>query len=152
MELLMKKKCLIRFASIIVLCCVMLFLNGCNKVEQRDIYVPSIDSITGIKVGNEASDFDSYKAVPESEMADIVDLIKKQNKLVDKSLNENPVNVKDYLAFRLYFKEKDEELSLIYYIYRKKNKYYVEIPYTGIWEISKDSYEFMEEKINKELK
>ena len=49
----MKKKCLIRFASIIVLCCVMLFLNGCNKVEQRDIYVPSIDSITGIKVGNE---------------------------------------------------------------------------------------------------
>lgn len=148
----MKKKCLIRFASIIVLCCVMLFLNGCNKVEQRDIYVPSIDSITGIKVGNEASDFDSYKAVPESEMADIVDLIKKQNKLVDKSLNENPVNVKDYLAFRLYFKEKDEELSLIYYIYRKKNKYYVEIPYTGIWEISKDSYEFMEEKINKELK
>lgn len=148
----MKKKCLIRFASIIVLCCVMLFLNGCNKVEQRDIYVPSIDSITGIKVGNKASDFDSYKAVPESEMSDIVDLIKKQNKLVDKSLNENPVNVKDYLAFRLYFKEKDEELSLIYYIYKKNNKYYVEIPYTGIWEISKDSYEFMEEKINKVLK
>ena len=152
MELLMKKKCLIRFASIIVLCCVMLFLNGCNKVEQRDIYVPSIDSITGIKVGNEASDFDSYKAVPESEMADIVDLIKKQNKLVDKSLNENPVNVKDYLAFRLYFKEKDEELSLIYYIYRKKNKYYVEIPYTGIWEISKDDYGIIDERFNKILK
>lgn len=136
----MKKKCLIRFASIIVLCCVMLFLNGCNKVEQRDIYVPSIDSITGIKVGNEASNFESYKSLSKSEISDIVDLIKKQNKLVDKSVNDNPVNVKDYLAFRLYFKEKDEELSLIYYIYKKNNKYYVEIPYTGIWEISKDDY------------
>jgi len=136
----MKKKCLIRFASIIVLCCVMLFLNGCNKVEQRDIYVPSIDSITGIKVGNEASNFESYKSLSKSEISDIVDLLKKQNKLVDKSVNDNPVNVKDYLAFRLYFKEKDEELSLIYYIYKKNNKYYVEIPYTGIWEISKDDY------------
>ena len=128
----MKKKCLIRFASIIILCCLILPLNGCHKTEH--IYLP--EDITKIKAGNEASDFDSYKAVPESEMADIVDLIKKQNKLVDKSLNENPVNVKDYLAFRLYF----------------NNKYYVEIPYTGIWEISKDSYEFMEEKINKVLK
>ena len=136
----MKKKCLIRFASIIVLCCVMLFLNGCNKVEQRDIYVPSIDSITGIKVGNEASNFESYKSLSKSEISDIVDLLKKQNKLVDKSVNDNPVNVKDYLAFRLYFKEKDEELSLIYYIYKKNNKYHVEIPYTGIWEISKDDY------------
>jgi hypothetical protein len=118
----------------------MLFLNGCNKVEQRDIYVPSIDSITGIKVGNEASNFESYKSLSKSEISDIVDLLKKQNKLVDKSVNDNPVNVKDYLAFRLYFKEKDEELSLIYYIYKKNNKYYVEIPYTGIWEISKDDY------------
>ena len=104
----MKKKCLIRFASIIVLCCVMLFLNGCNKVEQRDIYVPSIDSITGIKVGNKASNFESYKSLSESEISDIVDLLKKQNILVDKSLNDNPVNVKNYFAFRLYFKEKSE--------------------------------------------
>ena len=148
----MKKKCLIRFASIIVLCCVMLFLNGCNKVEQRDIYVPSIDSITGIKVGNKASNFESHKSLSESEISDIVDLLKKQNILVDKSVNDNPVNVKNYFAFRLYFKEKDEELSLIYYIYEKDNKAYIEIPYTGIWEISKDSYEFMEEKINKVLK
>ena len=67
-------------------------------------------------------------------------MIKKQNKLVDKSVNDNPVNVKNYFAFRLYFKEKDEELSLIYYIYEKDNKAYIEIPYTGIWEISKDDY------------
>ena len=148
----MKKKCLIRFASIIVLCCVMLFLNGCNKVEQRDIYVPSIDSITGIKVGNKASNFESYKSLSKSEISDIVDLLKKQNKLVDKSVNDNPVNVKNYFAFRLYFKEKDEELSLIYYIYKKNNKYYVEIPYTGIWEISKDDYGIIVERFNKILK
>ena len=79
-------------------------------------------------------------------------MLKKQNILVDKSVNDNPVNVKNYFAFRLYFKEKDEELSLIYYIYEKDNKAYIEIPYTGIWEISKDSYKFMEEKINKVLK
>ena len=148
----MKKKCLIRFASIIVLCCVMLFLNGCNKVEQRDIYVPSIDSITGIKVGNEASNFESYKSLSKSEISDIVDLIKKQNKLVDKSVSDNPVNVKNYFAFRLYFKEKDEELSLIYYIYEKDNKAYIEIPYTGIWEISKDDYGIIVEWFNKILK
>lgn len=148
----MKKKCLIRFASIIVLCCVMLFLKGCNKVEQRDIYVPSIDSITGIKVGNEASNFEIYKSLSKSEISDIVDLIKKQNKLVDKSVNDNPVNVKNYFAFRLYFKEKDEELSLIYYIYEKDNKAYIEIPYTGIWEISKDDYGIIVERFNKILK
>ena len=148
----MKKKCLIRFASIFVLCCVMLILNGCSKVEQRDIHIPSIDSINEIKVGNKASNFEIYKSLSENEISDIVDLLKKQNILVDKSLNDNPVNVKNYFAFRLYFKENDEELSLIYYIYEKDNKAYIEIPYTGIWEISKDSYEFMEEKINKVLK
>ena len=148
----MKKKCLIRFASIIVLCCVMLFLNGCKKVEQRDIYVPSIDSITGIKVGNKASNFESYKSLSENEISDIVDLLKKQNILVDKSVNDNPVNVKNYLAFILSFKEKGEELSLIYYIYEKDNKAYIEIPYTGIWEISKDDYGIIVERFNKILK
>ena len=117
----MKKKCLIRFASIFVLCCLMLILNGCSKVEQRDIHVPTIDSITGIKVGNKASNFESYKSLSENEISDIVDLLKKQNILVDKSVNDNPVNVKNYLAFILSFKEKGEELSLIYYIYEKDN-------------------------------
>ena len=148
----MKKKCLIRFASIFVLCCVMLILNGCSKVEQRDIHVPTIDSITGIKVGNKASNFESYKSLSENEISDIVDLLKKQNILVDKSVNDNPVNVKNYLAFILSFKEKGEELSLIYYIYEKDNKAYIEIPYTGIWEISKDDYGIIVERFNKILK
>ena len=148
----MKKKCLIRFASIFVLCCLMLILNGCSKVEQRDIHVPTIDSITGIKVGNKASNFESYKSLSENEISDIVDLLKKQNILVDKSVNDNPVNVKNYLAFILSFKEKGEELSLIYYIYEKDNKAYIEIPYTGIWEISKDDYGIIDERFNKILK
>lgn len=148
----MKKKCLIRFASIFVLCCLMLILNGCSKVEQRDIHVPTIDSITGIKVGNKASNFESYKSLSENEISDIVDLLKKQNILVDKSVNDNPVNVKNYLAFILSFKEKGEELSLIYYIYEKDNKAYIEIPYTGIWEISKDDYGIIVERFNKILK
>ena len=148
----MKKKCLIRFASIFVLCCVMLILNGCSKVEQRDIHIPSIDSITEIKVGNKASNFEIYKSLSENEISDIVDLLKKQNILVDKSVNDNPVNVKNYLAFRLSFKEKGEELSLIYYIYEKDNKAYIEIPYTGIWEISKDDYGIIVERFNKILK
>lgn len=148
----MKKKCLIRFASIFVLCCLMLILNGCSKVEQRDIHVPTIDSITGIKVGNKASNFEIYKSLSENEISDIVDLLKKQNILVDKSVNDNPVNVKNYLAFILSFKEKGEELSLIYYIYEKDNKAYIEIPYTGIWEISKDDYGIIDERFNKILK
>ena len=148
----MKKKCLIRFASIFVLCYVMLILNGCSKVEQRDIHVPTIDSITGIKVGNKASNFEIYKSLSENEISDIVDLLKKQNILVDKSVNDNPVNVKNYLAFILSFKEKGEELSLIYYIYEKDNKAYIEIPYTGIWEISKDDYGIIVERFNKILK
>lgn len=148
----MKKKCLIRFASIFVLCCVMLILNGCSKVEQRDIHIPSIDSINEIKVGNKASNFEIYKSLSENEISDIVDLLKKQNILVDKSVNDNPVNVKNYLAFILSFKEKGEELSLIYYIYEKDNKAYIEIPYTGIWEISKDDYGIIVERFNKILK
>ena len=127
----MKKKCLIRFASIFVLCCLMLILNGCSKVEQRDIHVPTIDSITGIKVGNKASNFESYKSLSENEISDIVDLLKKQNILVDKSVNDNPVNVKNYFAFRLY---------------------YIEIPYTGIWEISKDDYGIIVERFNRIFK
>ena len=79
-------------------------------------------------------------------------MLKKQNILVDKSVNDNPVNVKNYLAFILSFKEKGEELSLIYYIYEKDNKAYIEIPYTGIWEISKDDYGIIVERFNKILK
>ena len=56
------------------------------------------------------------------------------------SVNETPVNIDKYHTFVIKNDDKEKHLHL----YTKKNivgKYYIEIPYEGIWEIDENLYE-----------
>lgn len=56
------------------------------------------------------------------------------------SVNETPVNIDNYHTFVIGDAGKEKYLHL----YTKKNigrKYYIEIPYEGIWEIDQNLYE-----------
>lgn len=52
------------------------------------------------------------------------------------SLNDQPTNVKDYIIIK--FSHQNEENDSVAYLYTMKEKQYIEQPYVGIWEVSPD--------------
>ncbi|MEG0021128.1 MAG: DUF5301 domain-containing protein, partial [Oscillospiraceae bacterium] len=53
------------------------------------------------------------------------------------SVNDTPTNIDDYI--KLEFSHYTEGSSVAY-VYKIKNRYYIEQPYVGIWEITKEPY------------
>lgn len=56
----------------------------------------------------------------------------------DVSVDDYPMNVDNFFTVKFYG---TESLIDTYYIYKKEDKYYIEKPYSGIWEISDQAYE-----------
>lgn len=54
------------------------------------------------------------------------------------SVDDYPMNVDNFFIVKFYG---TESLIDTYYIYKKEDKYYIEKPYSGIWEISDKAYE-----------
>ena len=57
------------------------------------------------------------------------------------SVQDVPTEVEDLVAIRFYYKEDDVVGN--FYIYRKKDKYYLEEPYNGIYKISEEDYNYI---------
>lgn len=55
-----------------------------------------------------------------------------------------PVNVENEI--KINFKITNNEIKTIY-VYKRKNKHYIEQPYNGIYEISEDEYNSIEKYI-----
>ena len=78
------------------------------------------------------------------EISKLIGEIQKQSKSTTlESLNDQPTNDKDYIIIK--FTHKNEENDSVAYLYTMKEKQYIEQPYVGIWEISPDIANRIEE-------
>ena len=74
----------------------------------------------------------------------MIEEIQKQSKSTTfESLNDQPTNVKDYIIIK--FTHQNEENDSVAYLYTIKEKQYIEQPYVGIWEVSPDIANRIEE-------
>ena len=78
------------------------------------------------------------------EISELIKEIQKQSKSTTfESLNDQPTNVKDYIIIK--FTHQNEENDSVAYLYTMKEKQYIEQPYVGIWEVSPDIANRIEE-------
>lgn len=78
------------------------------------------------------------------EISKLIKEMQKQSKSTTfESFNVQPTNDKDYIIIK--FIHQNEEKDSVAYLYTIKEKQYIEQPYVGIWEVSPDIANRIEE-------
>ena len=78
------------------------------------------------------------------EISKLIKEMQKQSKSTTfESFNVQPTNVKDYIIIK--FTHQNEDNDSVAYLYTRKEKQFIEQPYVGIWEVSPDIANRIEE-------
>lgn len=111
------------------------------KYENRRVYtlnIPDSYELNSIVVESKKGNFTTSD---EKEMEDILTDIAELNlKTKIESSQDMPTGVANFIAIRLYYRE-DKVKN--FYLYEKKNKYYLEEPYNGIYKLKENDYNFL---------
>ena len=118
--------------TIIVCSISFLILSAC--VSKKKLILPEPERISVIFLQKSISG--EIKTISKrEEISALIKEIQKQSKSTTfESLNDQPTNVKDYIIIK--FTHQNEEKDSVAYLYTIKEKQYIEQPYVGIWEVS----------------
>ena len=121
-----------KIITIIVCSISFLVLSAC--VSKKKLILPEPESISVISLQKKISE--NVKTITKrEEISKLIKEIQKQSKSTSlESVNDQPTNVKDYIIIKFY--HQNEENDSVVYLYTIKEKQYIEQPYVGIWEVS----------------
>ena len=130
-----------KLITMIVCSISFLVLSAC--VSKKKLILPEPETISVISIQKKLSD--NVKTITKREdISKLIKEIQKQSKSTTlKSVNDQPTNVKDYIIIK--FTHQNEENDSVAYLYTMKEKQYIEQPYVGIWEVSPDIANRIEE-------
>ena len=130
-----------KIITIIVCSISFLILSAC--VSKKKLILPEPERISVIFLQKSISG--GIKTISKrEEISALIKEIQKQSKSTTfESLNDQPTNVKDYIIIK--FTHHNEEKDSVAYLYTIKEKQYIEQPYVGIWEVSPDIANRIEE-------
>ena len=133
--------CVKKIITIIVCSISFLILSAC--VSKKKLILPEPERISVIFLQKSISG--EIKTISKrEEISALIKEIQKQSKSTTfESLNDQPTNVKDYIIIK--FTHQNEEKDSVAYLYTIKEKQYIEQPYVGIWEVSPDIANRIEE-------
>lgn len=119
----------------------ILYFNKIKKTSYT-LNLPSDDSVSSINMEQN----DKIVKIDEQEkIKDIMFIIKEVKRTTtNKSVQDNPVNVENAIKINI---EYGEGYNSTVFIYKRKNKYFIEQPYNGIYRISPDEYNSIEKYI-----
>ena len=130
-----------KIITIIVCSISFLVLSAC--VSKKKLILPEPESISVISLQKKTSE-DVKTIDKREEISKLIEEIQKQSKSTSlESVNDQPTNVKDYIIIK--FTHQNEENDSVVYLYTIKEKQYIEQPYVGIWEVSPDIANSIEE-------
>ena len=127
---------------IIIVCSIsFLVLYACGS--NKKLILPEPETISGIYLQKSISG-DVKIMNKKDDISELIKEIQKQSKSTTlESVNDQPTNVKDYIIIKFY--HQNEENDSVAYLYTMKEKQYIEQPYVGIWEVSPDIANRIEE-------
>ena len=130
-----------KIITIIVCSISFLVLSAC--VSKKKLILPEPERIPVISLQKSISG--EIKVISKrEEISELIKEIQKQSKSTTfESFNDQPTNVKDYIIIK--FTHQNEEKDSVAYLYTIKEKQYIEQPYVGIWEVSPDIANRIEE-------
>ena len=133
--------CVKKMITIIVCLISFLVLSAC--VSKKKLILPEPETISVISIQKKLSE--NVKTITKrEEILKLIEEIQKQSKSTTfESFNDQPTNVKDYIIIK--FTHQNEENDSVAYLYTIKEKQYIEQPYVGIWEVSPDIANRIEE-------
>lgn len=126
----------------IVVCSIsFLVLSAC--FSKKKLILPEPETISVISIQKKLSE--NVKTITQiEEISKLIKEIQKQSKSTTfESFNDQPTNVKDYIIIK--FTHQNEENDSVAYLYTMKEKQYIEQTYVGIWEVSPDIANRIEE-------
>jgi len=130
-----------KIITIIVCSISFLVLSAC--VSKKKLILPEPESISVISLQKKTSE-DVKTIDKREEISKLIEEIQKQSKSTSlESVNDQPTNVKDYIIIKFY--HQNEEKDSVVYLYTMKEKQYIEQPYVGIWQVSPDIANRIEE-------
>ena len=130
-----------KIITIIVCSISFLVLSAC--VSNKKLILPEPESISVISLQKKLSE--NVKTITKrEEISKLIEEIQKQSKSTSlESVNDQPINVKDYIIIKFYHQNKENDS--VVYLYTMKEKQYIEQPYAGIWEVNPDIANRVEE-------
>ena len=130
-----------KLITIIVCSISFLVLSAC--VSKKKLILPEPETVSVISLKKKISE-DVKTINKREEISKLIEEIQKQSKSTTlESLNDQPTNDKDYIIIK--FTHQNEEKDNVAYLYTIKEKQYIEQPYVGIWEVSPDIANRIEE-------
>jgi len=128
---------------IIMIVCSISFLVLSACVSKKKLILPEPETISVISIQKKLSE--NVKTITQrEEISKLIKDIQKQSKSTTfESFNDQPTNVKDYIIIK--FTHQNEENDSVVYLYTMKEKQYIEQPYVGIWQVSPDIANRIEE-------
>ena len=119
-------------------------LTACGA--KKEISLPEAKVIMEIEIMENPSG-NTVKITEQDEIAKIVNDIKENTKDTGgKSYNEQPANIKKFLAVSFYYNNTEGNWEVVY-LYENRNKTYAEQPYSGIWKIKKEVFKEISGKL-----
>lgn len=130
-----------KLITMIVCSISFLVLSAC--VSKKKLILPEPETISVISIQKKLSE--NVKTITQrEEISKLIKEIQKQSKSTTlESFNDQPTNVKDYIIIK--FTHQNKENDSVAYLYTMKEKQYIEQPYAGIWEVSPDIANRIEE-------
>ena len=130
-----------KIITVIVCSISFLVLSAC--VSKKKLILPEPETISVIALQKKISE-DVKIITKREEISKLIENIQKQSKSTTfESVNDQPTNVKDYIIIK--FNHQNEENDSVAYLYTMREKQYIEQPYAGIWEVSPDIANRIEE-------
>lgn len=133
---------------IILVISILLFILGMlYHFRQETTYSLNLPQLEALKSISLEQNNKKQVISDKNKMKDILDninLVKRVTKI--ESIQDIPTNVKNNIRIDFIFNESG--VSTIF-IYKRKNKYYIEQPYNGIYEINEDEYNSISEYLIK---
>ena len=130
-----------KLITIIVCSISFLVLSAC--LSKKKLILPEPGTISVISLQKKISE-DVKIISKREEISKLIEEIQKQSKSTAfESFNDQPTNVNDYIIIK--FIHQNEENDSVVYLYTMKEKQYIEQPYVGIWQVSPDIANRIEE-------
>lgn len=115
--------------------------NKTNKSSYA-LNLPSADSVYNIDLEQNGNRIEIKEQEKIKDIVNVVAGVKRTTN--DESVQDSPINVDNEIKIDFEFGE--NKISTVF-VYEKKDKYFIEQPYNGIYRISPDEYNSIEKYI-----
>ena len=120
----------------------LLSIAGCGNKTTYTLNLPQLENLKNISLIQNANEKSISSTERMKEILDVINGVKRVTK--NGSIQDAPINVSNVIKIDFNF---IDEGSSTLFVYKKNNKYFIEQPYNGIYQISKDEYNSIEKYI-----